>query len=424
MKISCGIDFGTSNSAIAAVCSGQEPRLVKSPEGKVTMPTAVFYPAAKELTPCFGTSAVQAYVNAERGRFMRSMKRVLGTPLMGSLTEVNGRNLQFEEILAAFIGHLKNLAEREFGTEIAQVVMGRPVHFRDGDPAGDRQAEKELRQVAEAVGFKEIEFQFEPIAAAYAHEIKLRQEKLACVIDIGGGTSDFTVIRLSPGRQQESDRRNDILGSSGIRIGGNDFDKDLALQSFMPELGYGSFYASRSSSSQQLTVPAGIYHDLAEWSKINSLYTYKTLKLVRGLKLQAEEPDKIARLEEVLEQECGHSLLGAVEAGKIAAGQQEEVCKRLEFIGDKPAIRILRREFEKAIEKNVGKISAAMGESLKQAGIKAGDVELVILTGGSTEIPAVQKSLCAFFPGAEVSQDDKLSSVGLGLAYDSMRRFG
>lgn len=100
MKISCGIDFGTSNSAIAAVCPGQEPRLVKSPEGKVTMPTAVFYPAAKELTPCFGMSAVQAYVNAERGRFMRSMKRVLGTPLMGSLTEVNGRNLQFEEILA------------------------------------------------------------------------------------------------------------------------------------------------------------------------------------------------------------------------------------------------------------------------------------------------------------------------------------
>ena len=142
------------------------------------------------------------------------------------------------------------------------------------------------------------------------------------------------------------------------------------------------------------------------------------------MKLQAEEPDKIARLEEVLEQECGHSLLGAVEAGKIAAGQQEEVCKRLEFIDDKPAIRILRREFEKAIEKNVGKISAAMGESLKQAGIKAGDIELVILTGGSTEIPAVQKSLCAFFPGAEVSQDDKLSSVGLGLAYDSMRRFG
>ena len=415
-SVSAGIDFGTTNSAVAVSAGGAVPRLV-SFDGKPTIPSALFSPDDKSGV-LFGEQALQAYLSGREGRFMRSLKRVLGTDLMTVGTTVNGRPRRFENILAQFVSYLKNTAENNLQTEISKVVMGRPVHFRDNDAAGDARAENELENIARSVGFKEVCFQYEPIAAAFAHEAELQSEKLACVADIGGGTSDFALVRLGPGLSAKNDRRDDILSSSGVRIGGNDFDRDLSLCCFMPSFGYRTTYGP-----QNLFVPSSQYFELAEWSRINAAYTYKNLKIVNEVLANAHQPELYARLRDILLRETGHKILNEVEQVKIALTDKPEVGRILDYVAGKPEVKAVREAFDASIGKDVGKISASLRECLKLAAVKAEDVGLVILTGGSTEIPLINQTVRNIFTCAAFSSGNKLSSVGLGLAYDSRRRF-
>ncbi len=301
--------------------------------------------------------------------------------------------------------------------------MGRPVHFRDGDTAGDQRAENELHKIANSVGFHNVEFQFEPIAAAYAHEIKLQSERLACVIDIGGGTSDFTIIKIGPKLKNKIDRTDDILASTGIRIGGNDFDKDLCLKCFMPEFGFGTLGGGKSKYDKILPLATMPYYTLSEWSSVNSMYIPKEINFAKKMLYNAQEPEKVKRLVELLEKENGHTLLTAVEQTKIQLTDREQVGITLNFISDEPRIRATKREFEQSMTRDIENISKSINECIMQAQIKPNDVQMIILTGGSTEVPIIQQKMTEHFPNAELSQENKLSSVGLGLAYDSRRRF-
>ena len=422
-KVSCGIDFGTTNSAISIVKVGCLPELVPFANGKNTMPTAIFYPAERGALPLFGEAAVTAYIEGERGRFMRSMKRVLGSNLMGTGTRINDVMMRFEQILGQFVGNLKALAETYAGEQIENVIMGRPVHFRDGDEDGDKRAENELRNIAKAVGFKNIEFQFEPIAAAYAHETKLQKERLACVVDIGGGTSDFTIIKIGPNLKNKLNRSDDILANTGVRIGGNDFDKDLCLKCFMPEFGFGTLGGGKSKYDKILPLATAPYRTLSEWSSVNSMYVPKEINYVKKMLYNAQEPEKVKRLLELVESETGHTLLAAVEQTKIMLTNKEQIGINLHFISDAPKIKATKSEFEQSMTRDIDIISQSVNECIVQAQIKPSDVQMVILTGGSTEIPIIQQKMTEYFPNAELSQENKLSSVGLGLAYDSQRRF-
>lgn len=413
----CGIDFGTSNSSIAVSSAKEAPKLVAVENNQVAVPSSIFY-EPENPHPLFGRQAVNAYVQGAEGRFMRSLKRVLGTDLMSTGTAINGKSVKFENVLVQFISYLKKQAEQSTQTEINSVVMGRPVHFRDNDAKGDAQAQRELETISKNVGFKNIVFQYEPIAAAFAHENKISGEKLACVIDIGGGTSDFSIIRIGKGLSSKIDRSSDILASGGIRIGGNDFDKSLSLISFMPELGLNTTFGDKN-----LPVPTIQYHDLAEWSKVNSVYSYANRKIVNEVLSNAHQPELYGRLLEVLDKEKGHTLLGLVEDAKIALTTHRNYQTILKFLQDKPVVKSVKTDFEHAIASNLCKVSCTIEECLKLAQVKASQIEVIVLTGGSTEIPFVQKTLCAHFPHAEISAENKLASVGLGLAYDALRRF-
>lgn len=413
----CGIDFGTSNSSVAIAGRNQSPILVPVENQKYTIPSTIFYETDKPA-PVFGEAAINAYISGEQGRFMRSLKRVLGTDLMSAGTIINNKSVKFENILAQFIKRLKDKAQAISKEEINSVVMGRPVHFRDNDEKGDRAAEAELKQIAAQVGFENIVFQYEPIAAAFSHEIKIKGEKLACVVDIGGGTSDFTIIRLGEKLKDKTDRKDDILASTGVRIGGNDFDKNLCITSFMPALGMKTTYGDKN-----LPVPSSQYFDLAEWSKVNSVYSYQNRRIIRQVLADAHDVQKYSRLQELIEKEKGHELLGQVESAKIALTDSDNNLQVLEFLNDKPQITSTNKAFNEAIADNVAKTAAAVKNCLTEAQVKAEDVNLIVLTGGSTEIPYVQRQLCQIFPAAEISGENKLSSVGLGLAYDSLRRF-
>jgi hypothetical chaperone protein len=414
-KISCGIDFGTSNSSVALADNGSVI-LVPVEGNHITIPTAIFFAPGK--APSFGRSAVRMFFDNEQGRFMRSIKRVLGTSLMKQGTTFNGKPMKFENIIGVFLTNLKSRTLEFTGKEINDVVIGRPVHFIDNDPEGDIRAQSELESIARSVGFVNVSFQYEPIAAAFAHERKFKEEKLALVADLGGGTSDFTIIKLSSSYIEKSDRSSDILANTGVRVGGNDFDKHLCLSTIMPEIGYLSTYGSKD-----LEVPMKYFHDLSEWSKVNFLYTPKVLSQVRQYLNESHDKRRLGRLLTILEKERGHLLLSAAEESKIALTNAPFREMYFDWLEDNFAIQFTQEQFNSSIHDDVVRIANAAAECLLKAQVKSTDVNLLILTGGSTEVPLVQTTFRKLFPHAAVADDNKLSSVGMGLAFESHRRF-
>ena len=253
----CGVDFGTSNSTVGWSRPGQHA-LLSLEDGKPTLPSAIFF-HDEDNEVSYGRGAIADYLAGYDGRLMRSMKSLLGSSLIDGSTEVQGRSIPFRVLLTRFIAELKRRAETAAGRDFQRVVLGRPVFFVDDDPAADQTAQDTLGEIARQVGFTDIEFQFEPLAAAFDYESQIDREELVLVIDIGGGTSDFSLIRLGPGRAGKADRREDILAYGGVHIGGADFDKQLSLAHVMPLLGLGSQLRSGRTCRPRSTAiwPAG-----------------------------------------------------------------------------------------------------------------------------------------------------------------------
>ena len=185
----------------------------------------------------YGRAAIAAYMRGDDGRLLRGLKSTLGSSLIDEKTRIGARAVSFKAVLARFFQHLHARMETEAGP-ISQVVLGRPVHFVDDDAAGDAKAQGVLEDIARATGFSEVAFQFEPIAAALQYEQGIAREELVLIVDIGGGTSDFSIVRVSPDRARAADRAGDILANDGIRVGGTDFDRLLSLAEVMPQLGF------------------------------------------------------------------------------------------------------------------------------------------------------------------------------------------
>jgi hypothetical chaperone protein len=274
----CAIDFGTSNSAIAIAGPGTAAamRLVELEPGQRTMPTAVFYAADGGLhghPPCeFGRAAVSAYVDGIDGRLMRSMKSILGSSLIEQTTDIGGgRAVRYLDVVATYLAHLRRRAEAEAGIAIGRAVLGRPVFFVDDDHDRDAQAERALRRAAERAGFREVEFQYEPIAAAFDYERGVRGEEKVLVADIGGGTSDFSIVRVGPGRARQVERKADILANHGVHVAGTDFDRRVELASVLPLFGFRAFGVATADQPAR-EVPSAAYFDLATWHLINTVY--------------------------------------------------------------------------------------------------------------------------------------------------------
>jgi hypothetical chaperone protein len=418
MTLACGLDFGTSNSTFARVDQHGHPQLLGLEDGKPTIPSVIFF-GFEDDSLHFGRQAVAEYVTGAEGRLMRSLKSVLGTGLIGDTTRVKARSYGFLEILGIFIGELKRRAESELGEGVDSVVCGRPVHFVDDDPVADAAAQSQLEGAVRAQGFTHIDFQFEPIAAALDYERQVNSERLALIVDLGGGTSDFSVVRVSPERARATDRSADILATAGVHIGGTDFDRLLSMTKVMPELGLGTM-----NKDGKRHLPVAPYYDLSTWHRINRLYNAQTLRDLRGTKREARAPERVEMMIELIEDRLGHRLVGAVEAAKIALSDVEAT----EF-----AFPVRERSIETvmtisdlttALASSVERIESTIEETLRRAGIGADAVDSLILTGGSTQVPAIAGRLEALFPEADLVRTDVLGSVGLGLAMDAKRKFG
>jgi hypothetical chaperone protein len=299
------------------------------------------------------------------------------------------------------------------------VVLGRPVHFVDGDAEADARAQGELEAIARAAGFSEVAFQFEPIAAALDHERSVEREELAAIVDLGGGTSDFAIVRVSPEGRKKADRRDDILASTGIHIGGTDFDRLLSLKTVMPELGYRTL-----ARDGRRDLPNWAYFELATWHRINFLYAPQIDTKLKDLRQDAARPDLVDRLMAVIAERQGHALAGEVEAAKIALSSRERHHLRFPLPDADLDLEVARADLEAAIDQSVAGIAGALADCLVQAGVGAEAISSVFVTGGSASIPFVRDRLTGLFPKAGVVQGDVFGSVGAGLALDAARKYG
>ena len=426
----CAIDFGTSNSAVAVPTdAGMElvPLEPKHGERGRTMPTAVFYVAEGKdlhtLPKLYGRAAVAAYVDGTDGRLMRSMKSVLGSALMEQHTDIGaGRSVAFGDVIASYLLHLKKAAQAHAGRELSRVVLGRPVFFVDEDPVRDAAAQASLEAAARTVGFTDVRFQYEPIAAAFHYEEQATREQTVIVADIGGGTSDFSVVRVGPERRARLDRRDDILASHGVHVAGTDFDRQVELARIMPELGYGSYGPARAGRAP-LQVPSSIYFDLATWHLINTVYRPQRIAEIRALRPDYANPVHHARLMSVLRHRLGHALAGLAEDAKIAVSQGGATDVDLFEVEHGLLVDVTEEQAVAAIDNDLRKIVAAAHETVRLAGLAPDAIDALYFTGGSTGFRLMAERLAQAFPAAKAVHGDRLASVATGLGLDAKRQF-
>ncbi len=411
-----GIDFGTSNSTVGWLRPGAET-LIALEDDKITLPSVVFF-NMEERRPVYGRLALHEYLEGYEGRLMRSLKSLLGSKLIKHDTSVLGTAMPFKDLLGLFIGELKKRAETAADQSFEQVVLGRPVHFVDDDAAADQEAEDTLAEVARKIGFKEVSFQFEPIAAAFDYESTLEREELVLIVDIGGGTSDFSLVRLSPQRRVVDDRQSDILATGGVHIGGTDFDKQLSLQGVMPLFGYGS----RMKSGAYM--PTSTHMNLATWHTINSVYSQKSQLALGSMRYDIEDTLGIDRLFKLIDQRAGHWLAMEVEETKIQLTQAANRVVPMDRIEAGLNVDLTRELFESSIDSLLERVRESVTSLLDDAGVGVTDVDTVFFTGGSSGIPALRNSVAAMLPKARHVEGNIFGSIGSGLAIEAKKRYG
>ena len=412
----CGIDFGTSNSTVGWLRPGVDT-LIALEDDKITLPSVVFF-NIEERRPVYGRLALHEYLEGYEGRLKRSLKSLLGSKLIKHDTSVLGTAMPFKDLLGLFIAQLKKRAEATAGREFEEVVLGRPVFFVDDDPLADQEAENTLTDVARAIGFKEVSFQYEPIAAAFDYESTIEREELVLIVDIGGGTSDFSLVRLSPERRGMDNRQDDILATGGVHVGGTDFDKQLSLQGVMPLFGYGS----RMKSGAYM--PTSHHMNLATWHTINSVYAQKSQLALGSMRYDIEDTGGIDRLFKLIEQRAGHWLAMEIEETKIQLTHNESRHLPLDRVEPGLAVDLSRVMFEAAIDNQLERIRNSVTQLLGSAGVAVEQVDTVFFTGGSSGIPALRQSVSAMLPNARHVEGNIFGSIGSGLAIEAKKRYG
>jgi len=406
-----GIDFGTSNSAVSWAHGGQASQLIALEGEATTIPTALFFDAETACTH-FGRDALAMYLAGHDGRLMRSLKSLLGSPLLMEKTAINHQWVSFQDIIGLFLAELMARTQVQLGGLPRKLVLGRPVHFVDDDLERDKQAEQMLLQAASRLGFEDIRFQLEPIAAALDYERRLDTETLALVVDIGGGTSDFTVVRLGPDRLAKADRKSDILATTGVHIGGTDYDKRLSLAHLMPLLGY------KHMGPDGREVPSGAFIDLSTWHLIHWQQSPKAVRDAQALRSNYKDVQLHDRLLTVLRHKLGHGLAHSVEQAKIGSSGSDQPQVIDMSLVQAQLVAILSAQTVAVHLEALFQDVIACGQSCVQlAGLKPSQIDAVYMTGGSSALQPFQAALRLAFPGVQLVSGDLFGGVASGLAY-------
>lgn len=411
-----GIDFGTSNSAVAFVADDGLARPLSLEGPAAAIPTALFFNAEDRSTH-YGRDAIAQYLSGTEGRLMRSLKSLLGSSLMQEQTEVLNERVSFEDIITLFLSELGARARKQLGAQLGRVVIGRPVRFVDDDEQRDRLAQDTLRRAALNAGLGDVEFQYEPIAAAFDYERRVTRESLVLIVDIGGGTSDFTVVRLGPERTASADRTSDVLATTGVHIGGTDYDQRLSLECVMPHLGF------RHIGPQGREVPSRTFFDLSSWHLINWLYAPKAIRQVQELRTNYLDTRLHDRLMNVLVERQGHRIASEVEEAKIRTSMTNGAVEiDLSFAETGLGAALGADELARHLAGLLDSVIACARDCVRRADLTGGKLDAIYLTGGSSALRPFQSALRAAFPGTDLVEGDLFGGVAAGLAYAANAR--
>jgi hypothetical chaperone protein len=412
-----GVDFGTTNTVISRLGDDGQAELVSFPtdgEAVVAFRSALsFHPDPDDETRRVieaGPWAIEAYAEEPiETRLIQSFKSYAASPLFTE-TRILGRRYTFEDMLSAFLLQLRGHAPDGLENLPERVIVGRPVEFAGAQPDSDL-ALRRYQAAFERLGFKEVRYAFEPVAAAFFFARKLAHDAVVLVGDFGGGTSDFSIARF---RREAGHIRAEALANSGVGVAGDAFDYRIIDALVSPELGKGSAYRA---FDHVLPIPARYYAAFARWEQLALLRASADMRDIRRLRREALEPEKLARLVEILDDNHGYRLYRAVSRLKQALSDSAEAKFLLEAGSVRLAKPVARAEFEGWIAPELAAIEAALDRALERAGLGPEGVDRVFLTGGSSFVPAVRRLFARRFGEAKLEGGSELVSIASGLAY-------
>jgi hypothetical chaperone protein len=415
MQIVFGIDFGTTNSALSVYRNGTvEMIAVDGNDATGALMRSVLY--FNEDNEIFaGREAISQYVgDGACGRFMQSIKTFLPNTSFDS-TEIFGKRYAIDDLVAIILGKLKALGEAHVGCSVDSVVLGRPVLFST-DASKDAVAQQRLEKAARKAGFSRIWFQYEPVAAALTFEETLQpgQEKIVFIGDFGGGTSDFSVIRVKGGAFERSDRRSDVLSLGGVYTAGDKFDSQIMWDKVAHYFGRHAKYKTMGKD-EWINIPKSLTHTLCQWHRIPLLRARKTREHIRVIKSTTNDRQAIENLENIISDNYGFFLFQAIEKAKCELSGQDQAVIRFTERDLSINEEIGKNEFETINGKNFRQIAACIDEVVAGSGLTPGQMDTVFLTGGTSRIPHIQTLFTERFGQGKLEQRDAFTSVAHGL---------
>ncbi|MDP3900215.1 MAG: Hsp70 family protein [bacterium] len=414
-EVVCGIDFGTTNSAIALLINQEIVSVGASLENGKTMPSLIFFSDSGSVS--VGKQALQMYLTTRGGgRLIQSFKSFLSDPTFTS-TIVGGKTYRLEDFVSFVVKELKKDAEDLVGITLDTVILGRPACFSI-DEKKDKIAETRLIESAKMSGFKNVNIQIEPIAAAFDYEYNLEKEEVVLVADFGGGTSDFTIMRLSKERRKNKDRKNDIIGTSGVNIAGDAFNSVIMWEKLAKHFGRGAEY--ESTSGKVMEVPTALLWHLREWHKLPFLNNPRDKGLINRLLMTCTNKLAIQRFKQVLDCHLGFNLFQVVDQAKrnLSKSKETEIIFTSDYFMIKETLD--HGELGMMIDRELSQINDVVSELLDITGMSENDIDTVFLTGGSSHLPQLQNMFEQRFGEQKIKrQGYGFMNVANGLALSS-----
>jgi hypothetical chaperone protein len=413
MRTGIGIDFGTTNSSVAIA---RDDRSVESVQFQTTSGTTETYRSVLYFEPrspgIGGPVAIERYLAAdEKGRLIQSLKSFLASRLFNG-TSVYGKQFSLEDLITIMLRDIRIQSEDQIGPFAGPIAVGRPIRYSNADSEADNQfALDRLTRALTKAGIGPVIFEYEPVAAAFFYESRLDHDELILIGDFGGGTSDFSILRVGPDARRDQAQR--ILGTEGVALAGDAFDSRVVHNLISPRLGRGTEYRSLDKI---LSMPEWIYSDLSRWHYLSFLKSADTIEMLRGIQSQSLDPERISSLLHIVENDLGFYLHQSVQAMKVELSS--EIAGDFAF-GDHVVQmngRVRRSTFENWIEPDLAKIRGCVERLLESTSLSPRDIDRVFLTGGSSLVPAVRKIFEDRFDPARISGGSEFTSVAKGLA--------
>ena len=422
-----GFDFGTTNSSIAWANGAGVELAHFSDLGTATdsYRSLLYLEQIKErgmktLKSWSGPDGIEHYLAGDgSGRLMQSLKSFLSSRSLQT-TEVFGRKYTLISLIARILQDLRERAEEQFGVKISAAVVGRPVQFVGAENEDDNKyAERRLAEAMRAAGFESVEFELEPVAAARYYESTLERDELILIGDFGGGTSDFSLLRVGPTIRRRGRTAADLLGNAGVGLAGDAFDAKIVRHLVAPALGAGS---QMHSLDKLLTVPGWVYSKLERWHYLSFLKARDTMEMLRGVQGHALEPQKIKALIHLIKEDLGFRLHRAVQAAKCNLSHQPAAIFKFEDGAVEIEATLERSVFEGWIAEELEQIENCVDALLQNSGARCEQVDAVFLTGGSSFVPAVRRIFETRFGAGKIRSGNEFTSVAHGLAIKAAQR--